>query len=361
MLRKVILYTHLSLGLTGALFLVILGLTGSVMAFEGDIPHWIHPGLWYVDPQPKPLPENDLISMVHNRYPNTPVLVIQLSRDPHLVQLMQLIDGTLVYVNPYDGTILGDSAGFSNASLILGYIHQIHLRLVPDPPSAPKLSAAGKIIVSIAGAIVFLMVPTGVILWWRAKRASINWKAKWHIGFFDAHRVVGIYAATFLFIASATGILIGFSFGEKLFYAITRSSPPAPPIGFRSTPVPDTLPIMTDQAVDIARHAIPNSTPAMIVRPVRAQGAYTIMMRVPEETSEAVHSSVTIDQYSGRVLHVRKFLEDSAGYRLIRFNRSLHTGDIYGLPTHILMSLSSLMLVVMVVTGVVIWWKKLAV
>jgi uncharacterized iron-regulated membrane protein len=231
---------------------------------------------------------------------------------------------------------------------------------VPDPRLAPQLAGAGKIIVSIAGVILFLMVPTGVILWWRAKRASIDWKAKWYLGFFDAHRAVGIYAALFLFIASATGILIGFNFGEKLFYAITRSSQPAPPTGFRSTPVPDSLPIMTDQAVDIARRAIPNSTPAMIVRPVRPLGVYTVMMRVPEETSEAVHSSVTIDQYSGRVLHVRKFLEDSAGYRLIRFNRSLHTGDIYGLPTHILMSLSSLMLVVMAVTGVVIWWKKLA-
>jgi uncharacterized iron-regulated membrane protein len=84
------------------------------------------------------------------------------------------------------------------------------------------------------------------------------------------------------------------------------------------------------------------------------------MMRVPEETSETVHSSVTIDQYSAKVLNVRNYLTDSAGYRLIRFNRSIHTGDIFGFPTHILVSLSSLMLVVMVITGLVIWWKKLA-
>ncbi len=84
------------------------------------------------------------------------------------------------------------------------------------------------------------------------------------------------------------------------------------------------------------------------------------MLRVPEETSAAVHSSVTIDQYSGKVLQVHSFLMDSAGYRWIRFNRSLHTGDIWGLPGHLLTSLSSLLLVAMVFTGVVIWWKKLA-
>jgi uncharacterized iron-regulated membrane protein len=58
---------------------------------------------------------------------------------------------------------------------------------------------------------------------------------------------------------------------------------------------------------------------------------------------------------------VHNFLTDSQGYRVIRFNRSIHTGDIFGLPSHILVSVSSLLLVVMVVTGLVIWWKKLAV
>jgi len=85
------------------------------------------------------------------------------------------------------------------------------------------------------------------------------------------------------------------------------------------------------------------------------------MMRVPEETSEAVHSSVYIDQYSGTVLRTDNFKTQSLGYRVIRFNRSIHTGDVLGLPTHILMSLSSVLLVVMVITGFLIWWKKLAV
>jgi uncharacterized iron-regulated membrane protein len=42
-------------------------------------------------------------------------------------------------------------------------------------------------------------------------------------------------------------------------------------------------------------------------------------------------------------------------------NRAIHTGDIFGLPSRIILSVSSLMLVVMVITGMVIWWKKLAV
>lgn len=359
-LRTVILKIHLILGLAAAIFLAILGLTGSIMAFEGDINHWLHPDLWYVTPRARVLPENDLISMVQNQFPRARVVVVQFSRAPNLAQVMQLGDGTTVYINPYDGAVLGNTVGLSNSDLALGYVHQLHLRLVPDPRLAPRLAAVGKTVVSFAGLILCLMVPTGLFLWWRRKSTSINWKATWFKVFFDAHQAVGIYAALFLFIASTTGIMIGFGFGEQTYYAITRSSPPARPKPWPSVPIPGVRPIMADQVLDIARHTMPNATVALLVRPIRVAGSYTVMMRVPEETSEAVHSTVTIDQYSGKVLNVRDYLTDSTGYRWIRFNRSIHTGDIFGLPTHILVSLSSLLLVVMVITGLVIWWKKLA-
>lgn len=94
--------------------------------------------------------------------------------------------------------------------------------------------------------------------------------------------------------------------------------------------------------------------------PLNSTGSFVVVMRVPEETSGSPHSDVTVDRYTGRILQVHDFMTESLGYRWIRFNRSIHTGDIGGLPGHIIVSLSSLLLVVMVATGVVIWWKKLA-
>lgn len=362
--RKVVLTIHLYLGLAAGIFLAILGLTGSLMAFEGDLDHWLHRDLWYVHPARKPMPENDLVSIAQNRF-HARVLAVQFPRQSNLAQVMQMTDGTAVYLNPYDGTVLGYTVGLSNIDRLLGYIHQIHLRLVPDPRSAPQLAEKGKIIVSCAGLLLLLLAPTGVILWWRAKRLTVqfkatNFKIPWHKVFHDSHQAIGIYAVLFLAIASFTGILIGFGFGEKFFYSVTKSSPPPRPQAMPSAPVPGVAPIMADQALDIARQAMPNATPSIMVRPLRASGSYTVLMRVPEETSEAVHSSVIIDQYSGKVLSVRNFTSESAGYRWIRFSRSIHTGDIFGLASHIVVSLSSLALAAMVITGFVIWWRKLA-
>ena len=358
-LRSVALKVHLYLGLVAALFLAILGLTGTVMAFEGDMNHWLHPDLWYVTPGSRVLPENDLISIVQHQFPRARVFAVYFPRAANLVQLMQLTDGTRVYVNPYDGAVLGNQVGLTNSDYALGYVHQIHLRLVPDPRLTPRLAVVGKTFVSFVGLALCLMVPTGVILWWRRKSMSVNWKGTWFRVFFDLHQLTGIYAAFFLLIASATGIMIGFTFMEHVFYGVTLSSPPSPPQSWPSLPVAGASPIMADEVLDIARRAMPDATVAMLVRPLRTVGSYTVMMRVPEETSETVHSSIVIDQFSGKILGLRNFKNESAGYRLIRFNRSIHTGDIFGLPTHILVSLSSFLLVVMVITGVVTWWKKL--
>lgn len=365
-LRKVILTIHLYLGLVAGIFLVILGLTGSVMAFEGDLSHWLHPDLWYVTPRARLLPELDMVSVAQNRFAPARVLAVQFSPARNLAQVIQMTDGTTAYINPYDGTVLGDTVGVSNLERALGYVHQLHLRLVPIPQSAPELAAAGKTIVSVAGLFLCLLVPTGLTLWWRNKRASFNWRAfnwktSWFKVFYDAHQTIGIYAALFLFIASITGILIGFDAGEKLIYSVTRSSRPAPPKSFASIPIPGATPITPDHVIEIARRAMPGATPAMMVMPQRPAGSFTVLMRVPEETSASVHSSVVVDQFSGKVLNVRNFLADSTGYRVIRFNRSVHTGDVFGLPSHILVSLSSLLLVAMVITGLVIWWKKLAI
>jgi len=217
----------------------------------------------------------------------------------------------------------------------------------------------GKVAVSFAGLILFLQVPIGLYLWWRYKRKSIQWKGSWLRTCFDLHNVLGFYGALFLFIAALTGILIGFDWGEKAIYAITHSSPPARLRLPQSTVIAGTAAMGLDRALAIAHQAMPGASVAGFSVPLGAKDAINVLMRVPEETSEAVHSAVSIDQYSGKVLQVRDFRTDSLGYRVIRFNRSIHTGDLLGLPTHILVSLSSLLLVAMVTTGVAIWLKKL--
>jgi uncharacterized iron-regulated membrane protein len=359
--QSVLLKIHLYLGLAAAIFLLILGLTGSIIAFELEIERWAHPSLWYAKVGSSLLPEQDLVQVVERQYTPARVTAIQIPRQADVVQVMQMSDRSTVMVNPYDGTIQGRRTGPSDTQRFLAKVHQIHLRLAPDPRTTPTWAKVGKVIINYAGLVLVILVPTGLFLWWRTKRASIKWGASWYRVCFDAHQVMGIYAGLFLFVAAVTGVLIGFDFGEEIFLSMTHSERPGRMPQMTSAPAVGAPRITADQAMQAARGAIPQATVAGLQIPLNAKGTYTVQMRVPEEVTESVHGAVVVDQFSGQVLHVRNFMTDSLGYRYIRFNRAIHTGDVLGTPTHILMSLSSLLLVGMVITGLVIWLKKLAV
>ena len=355
--RGLLLKLHLILGATAAIFLVILGLTGAIIAFENDIDHWLNASVFYVHVGTL-LPESELIQAVARRSAPAHVTSVHIFREPNLVHVMQTSDRATVYVNQYSGEILGTRIGPSSAQRIIGYIHQLHTHLVPDPRQARRAAEIGEKIVESAGFVLCALVPTGLILWWRVKRAGVKWSAQWFRICFDSHVVLGVYAALFLLIAAVTGVLVA---QENWMYSFLHSPALSPFPKMQSTPGAGLAPITADRAGQIARESLPGTTITDFMLPNGPKGFFAVILRAPEETSEAAHSYVFIDQFTGRVLYISNFLKNSPGYRAVRFNRSIHTGDVFGTAGHVIMSLSSLALVVMVITGLVIWLKKLAV
>ena len=326
-MRPVLLKLHLLIGVSAAIFLVILGVTGSIIAFEGDIDHWLHLSMWYVNAGGAPLPESALILAVEQRYAPSRIAAVHIFRERNLVQVLQMTDRASVMVNPYNGTVQGRRTGPSRSQRWLGYIHQLHTHLVPDPGSARGAASVGEGVVQVAGFLLCVLVPTGAILWWRTKRIAIQWKASWPRICFDAHHSIGIWAAAFLFVAAVTGVLVG---QERIFYALTHAPRPSRIRHAESSATATAVPIGIDRAIKIACETIPGGTITDMVLPLNPKGVYIVALRLPEETSESVHSYVEVDQYSGQVLHKVDFRTDSPGYRAIRFNRSIHTGDILG-------------------------------
>jgi uncharacterized iron-regulated membrane protein len=43
---------------------------------------------------------------------------------------------------------------------------------------------------------------------------------------------------------------------------------------------------------------------------------------------------------------------------MVILNRAIHTGDILGMPTKVLMSLASLAAVAQAISGLMMWWKR---
>src|SRR5579884_1635497 len=224
--RRIILKIHLYLGLTAAIFLLILSATGTVIAFEHDIERWLSPRLWMVTPGVRQLSEDELIRIAERTYSPARVVSIQIFARPNVVQILEMSDQGAVYINPWDGKVLGRVVGRTRTQKWLGYLHQLHLRLLPDPQSTPALAAPGKLVMSYAGLLLCVLVPSGVLLWWRTKKASIAFSGPWFRILFDAHRVIGIYCSIFLLVSAFTGVMIGFDVAQKAIYAAMHSPEP---------------------------------------------------------------------------------------------------------------------------------------
>ena len=348
-MRKLIFNLHLYLALLAAVFIIILGITGSIMAFEPEIDHLLHPSLSYVKPAGPALSLVDLGSAVSKRFPGERIDAYFVSTSPNISYQVELEKSGRVYINQYSGEVLGvrpDELDF------LAYVHQLHLRLLWQHRGDP-----GKKIMSCVGVAMLLLLISGLYLWWPVKRIAIKKRSTGRRFWFDLHNTIGIFSLIFLLLLTVTGTIIGFEeTTTPMLYKLTGSQQSQPPKTFPAPP-PGAKPITPDQALEIARATLPGATPFLINVP-EPKDAYRIRLRYPEDRTPGGRSRMIVDQYTGKVLFAEGSRTAPAGTRMVIANRALHTGDIFGIPSKTILSLASLMLVAQTISGIVMWWKR---
>ena len=341
-LRKILFNVHLVVGLIAAAFVVVLGVTGSIMAFEGEIDRMTHPHLFRVTPQAQPLSLAALTTRDRASVPGK-ITTWGLGGAPDLSYLFAATEG-VVFVNQYTGEVLGTRT----SPTWLDYVHQFHLRLLAGN--------TGKTIVSWAGVALVLLTLSGLYLWWPVKRLSINFAAGGRRPWFDLHNTVGVLSFAFLFVLSLTGIVIGFERTTTPLLYKMAGGQPSPQI-IPVTPVPGAKIISPDEAIAIASRQLPGAVP-IYVNVAGGKMPYRVAFRFPEDLTPGGRSRVLINPYDGKVLQVESSRATTPGAHLITLNRAIHTGDVFGLPGKLLMSLMSLAAAAQVCTGIVMWWKR---
>ena len=351
-MRRIVLKLHLVVALVAGAFLAVLGGTGAIMAFEPELDHLLHRPLWRVTraAQTATLTLAELGEAASKTQEGQRPTGFLLSTEPDLAYQV-LFRGRSVFVDQYRGAVLGTRASGPD---LLSRVHQLHLRLLIQTESD-----TGKTIVKWAAVAMVLLLASGLYLWWPAGRVTVRSPRGTRRWWFDLHNAVGIWSLVFIGMATVTGLAIGFD--EQFVswvYAATRSMPAVmyarPP---RFTAVPSGPPIGPDRAVAIARAALPGASPISLQIPLPT-GVYAISARYPEDLTPGGRSRIYIDQYSGAVLIAEGSRTAPAGSRMITLNRALHTGDVFGMASKIVMSIASLAVVMQLVSGLVMWLRK---
>jgi uncharacterized iron-regulated membrane protein len=302
-----------------------------------------------VTPQPRTLSLQEISEAVTRAFPGQRIRRYRISDSPGAAYEV-VVAGRTVFVNQYTGEVLGRLAGM-DVSLIVA-MHRLHRGLF----GGYSQEIGRKIMGCAAIAMLFLLL-SGVYLWWPFKRMTSQWSGFSRPLWFDIHNTIGFFSLIILLLLTSSGVILGFEDSIRpLFYRFTGTQEPHAP-DFQVIPLPGGNPITLDDALVIARTALPAASPFAINVPDPNEPYFVSMRYSGDRTSETC-SAVVIHPYTGRVMFDYSSRTLPAGAKIVVGYHDVHTGDIFGVSSKIVISLASLLAVVQVISGFLMWWKR---
>lgn len=350
--RKFWIKIHLYLGLLPGIPLLLIGLTGAILAFAPEIREWDQPEFYQVEAEGpmKPIPE--LVNKIETEYPETNLLHISLfEKTEHVWTVFATgpVNGEnkfhRMHVNPYTGSIKVDATSGGWAQWIEG----LHRNLAMGTP--------GRYIVAVSSILLFILSLSGLYLWWPLRKGM--WKRLVQNN--DAlswHNWTGIIVFPILIIMAFTGITL--TWGDAIFsvvYCIT-GSPPLPEAPNSTIPAREVDGITMADAVKIIQQKRPENTITGIGGAGDSTGVYTFHLGYENDWNPRAWEKVYVDQYSGNIVGELDNYGHSLGAIYQQTWWMIHTGEFFGTPGRVLWAIISLMLPVLFVTGLLRWLGK---
>jgi uncharacterized iron-regulated membrane protein len=394
---------HFYAGLFVMPFLVILAITGSIYCFAPQIEPLLYSHQLVVAPQSAPrLGEDTLLAGARKglpvgAIPITARISAQANRSTEFIFRMPDGRKASVYLNPYDGTLLGQ---LDPEHRFMQIDRMIHRKLLLGKP--------GELLMELVACWTLVMIGTGIALWWPRATLMPDLRLRGRPLWKSLHATLGIWIAAGALAFVVTGLPWTGSWG-KHFKALATSAGLGSPRGhvpLRSTPpgqsatnsatanrhasspgrdsmsgmtmddmplpqvpwavgavhvpnspgvgAPHASPLPLDQIVAQMR-AIGLTGGYDIVLPTSPEGVYTVSYF---PANPKLERTMYIDQYSGALLKDIRYRDYGAISKAVSYSTSLHMGRYFGLANQLVCTALSLALATLAVTGCVMWWKR---
>ncbi|MBY6243214.1 PepSY domain-containing protein [Methylosinus sp. Sm6] len=377
-LRRLWLDAHLYVGLVAGAVFVVIGLTGSILAFRVEIDAWLNKDLLVLAATPgagaqkaslddiiaharAAAPAGAVPSYVHfSKRPDQPAdVILRVGGEAHEGHDHEAIDQYLM--NPYDASFIGRRAivdatsHFAEPFVIL--VMHLHYTLLQGE--------IGETIVGFVGLFLFGSLASGVYLWWprngKWRQAfSIKRGASAERLVLDLHKTTAIYVLPILVVILFSGVYL--IFGDKISAMVALASPVDAhmlPEALKSEPANGRAPIGAAAAATIMDRAFPDGLLMDMRLPVGPEDVYVVGKRADDEVNKSEpRRRAAIDQYSGRILWVQDPHDYTAGERFLEWQFPLHTGEAFGNPGRALICAMGFVPALLYATGLIRWLQK---
>ena len=346
-MRRLVLKIHLVIALIAGAFLVLLGATGSIIAFEPEIDRLLHPELSYVTPAGRVLSLAEIGDAISRAYGGEPIVAFLPSASPNVPTKVIMPRG-IVFVNQHTGEILGVR---TRGQSFLGFVRALHIRLASGD--------AGRNIIRWSAVAMLFSLVSGFYLWCPLKRLLIRGPLGSGHFWFDLHNSIGILSLLPLLVLAGTGIAIGFE--DQVASLLDKLAGSRPvhviPASDRSEPGPGAIQITPDRAVAIASAQLPGAVPYRVQMP-RYGGVYVVALTFSDSRIAGESNSISIDPWNGKIVSTSLSADLPSRDWLMAVNEAIHTGTILGAPSRVVAALVSILLPVQAVSGLIIWLRR---
>lgn len=358
--KKVLFQLHWFFGISAGLVLALMGATGALYAFEGEIMGALNPEVLRVEVRESGiLAPAELVSKIDAAAGKT---VSGLWVDTQADSAARVFftpkpgerRGPMRFFDPYSGELLAEPSGKAFFDLML----QLH-RFLAMGETGKQITAASTL------ALVFFCL-SGLYLRW--PRQALNWRAwltldwakKGRAFNWDLHAVAGTWCLAFYLCASLTGLYWSYGWYRDGMTQLLSDAPAGQQGGKpgERRGRPGDAPQGPPPSVDY--HALWSSLqsaagPQLVawnlrLPPVAGQPATVFYLLKDAEHPRALNQ-LTLDPLSGQVQRHERYADKPFGAQLLASVYALHVGEYFGLVGRILMALASLSMPLFAITG----------
>ncbi len=389
MIRPFFVWLHRWIGLLMTGFLVVVGLTGSLIAFNNELEHVFAPQL-YAKPRPgvSPLDLATLTERAGSLVPHARVRAVLLTEpDQASVEFTPETDPATgkpyalgfdeFYVDPWTGAELGRrTRGDLSEGLInfMPFVYLLHVALMWKPIGETILGVVAVFWTLDCFNGFYLTLPISLTSFWS------RWKPAWLIkrgaGFYrlnlDLHRASGLWLWLVLFLFAWSSVMFNMRpvydwVMPKLFDHRTsmdnrkelmqRPSKPHPALDWRAAQTIGEQ-LMTEQA---AKYRFTFKDPHGLAYNEK-YGLYVYSVRssrdVFKRSPKGGSTSVAFDGDTGALYKLSTPTGEHMGNTITAWLYALHMVRVFGLPYQIFVCALGLVVAMLSGTGVYIWWRK---
>jgi uncharacterized iron-regulated membrane protein len=355
--RRLNFQVHLWIGIILTLYMIVIGVTGSILVFRPELERLCGLKPWQGIRVKEPLAIATVVANLRAAYPRSRIVSVDApgQNDATFVAVVEGRGRIKVACAPTDGKILGE---FPRRRTWLDVVQDLHESLLIHPGSQ------GRMLNGIGAASLLLLNVTGMVIWWPGIRnwsraLKVDFRRNWRRINFDLHVSVGFWTILIASFWAVSGIYFGWP--RQVFLFVNSFSPviAARPPAISVAPESQSNEPDIRSLVKRARSIDPGTTLGGVAFPYSRRAPLGILMRRRNSPGYEYVDTVYFNPYTGAYISTWAYgVNQSLGDWIIWSQVPLHFGTYWGLGVKIVWATAGLAIPVLAVTGLLMYWNR---